>query len=86
MEPSSPNPISPLQAGLVAASSVLGLWMLLWWLGFAAPVHSTFDERFMLPVVEELAERWPEPSVWLPNCDCELRMSRAVTVRPSPAS
>ena len=64
MEPSSPNPISPLQAGLVAASSVLGLWMLLWWLGFAAPVHSTFDERFMLPVVEELAERWPEPSVW----------------------
>ncbi len=63
MEPSSPKPISSLLAGVVAASSVLGLWALLWWVGFAAPVDSTFDERFMLPVVQELAERWPAPSV-----------------------
>lgn len=49
--------------GLVAAGSAFGLWMVVSWLGFTAPSTLTFDERFMLPVVEQLADRWPDPAV-----------------------
>ena len=64
----SPKSIPSWQGALAAAGSVIGLWMVLSCLGFAAPAELTFDERFMLPVVEQLADRWPEPSVlW----DCE---------------
>ena len=63
MTPRSPNPIPSWQGALAAAGSVFGLWMVLSCFGFAAPAELTFDERFMLPVVEQLADRWPEPSV-----------------------
>ena len=56
--------ISGWQGALIAAMSVLGLWMLFSWLGFAAPRGSTFDEQFMMPVVEQLADRWPALSVF----------------------
>ena len=32
--------------------------------GVAAPSDLTFDERFMLPVVEQLADLWPDPPCW----------------------
>ena len=51
------------QGGLLAAGTTFGLWMVLSWLGFAAPSDLTFDERFMLPVVEQLADLWPDPAV-----------------------
>ena len=63
MTPRSPKPIPSWQGALAAAGSVFGLWMVLSCFGFAAPAELTFDERFMLPVVEQLADRWPEPSV-----------------------
>ena len=56
--------ISGWQGALISAVSVLGLWMLFSWLGFAAPRESTFDEQFMMPVVEQLADRWPALSVF----------------------
>ena len=52
------------QGGLLAAGSAFGLLMLLSWLGFAAPSELTLDESFMLPVVEQLADRWPDPTVF----------------------
>jgi len=64
MTPPSSKSISRWKAALVAAGSVLGLWILFSWLGFAAPQEPTFDELFMMPVVEELAERWPALSVF----------------------
>ena len=51
------------QGGLLAAGTTFGLWMVISWLGFAAPSDLTFDERFMLPVVEQLADLWPDPAV-----------------------
>ena len=61
MTPRSPKPIPSWQGALAAAGSVFGLWMVLSCLGFAAPSDLTFDERFMLPVVEQLADLWPDP-------------------------
>ena len=52
------------QGGLLAAGSAFGLLVVLSWLGFAAPSELTWDEGFMLPVVEQLADRWPDPTVF----------------------
>ena len=64
MMPQAPKSISSWQGGLIASGSVFGFWMVLSWLGFTAPPELTWDEGFMLPVVEQLADRWPEPSVF----------------------
>lgn len=52
-----------LLSGLMAAAGACGFWGLLWLIGFAAPAELTFDERFMIPVVDRLSSLWPDWSI-----------------------